>query len=477
MSEPIPPLLSREAKVGMFALITVVILFWGTFYLGKLEGWLVPGHEYIVDVDTAHEMGVGTPVEVAGKRVGQILEVQLIAGGQRARLKLMVDRSVVLYENAVAQVQTVGFLGERYINLKPGSNEYPVLAPGSMIRNSSVPMTIDDFMALIQPTLENLNGITQHLNDILADERRVPAMLDALRRVAERLDEMVLRYEQTIGDLIVATADTAQLLRDRMPEMMDGVTRTIDRVNRVGDSIETTVADIREIITGIERGEGTVGALLKDESTATEVKQVVSALNDTLGRINRLQTVVEYLGMYHSQDREGNDGFNNNFSLRLQPAVDRYYSVGVVIREEDDTDTRTRTLETLDDAGNVVTTVTTRERIARDKLLLNLMFAKRFHDVTFRAGVIESTAGLGIDYAFWRDRIWLRAESFDFAREDDRPRLRSWGELRLFNHLRLAVGVEDALSRSGPQASFGAGVYFTDQDLKVLFGAASGAAF
>jgi phospholipid/cholesterol/gamma-HCH transport system substrate-binding protein len=91
--------------------------------------------------------------------------------------------------------------------------------------------------------------------------------------------------------------------------------------------------------------------------------------------------------------------------------------------------------------------------------------------------VFESTAGIGMDVQPF-DQLQLSAEAFDFGAEDG-AYLRGYGTVYPFYNpestnplqwLYLAGGVDDALNVYQRDYFFGAGVRFTDQDLRGLVG-------
>jgi phospholipid/cholesterol/gamma-HCH transport system substrate-binding protein len=97
--------------------------------------------------------------------------------------------------------------------------------------------------------------------------------------------------------------------------------------------------------------------------------------------------------------------------------------------------------------------------------------------VTVRAGVFESTAGVGMDLSPF-SQLALSAEAFDFGAEDG-AYLRGYGTVYPFYNpdssnplqwLYLSGGVDDILGVYERDYFIGAGVRFTDQDLRGLVG-------
>jgi hypothetical protein len=104
-----------------------------------------------------------------------------------------------------------------------------------------------------------------------------------------------------------------------------------------------------------------------------------------------------------------------------------------------------------------------------NNLVFTLMLAKRFWDLTVRFGLIRNAGGVAADYSLFHDKFVVSVEAFDFGRPGDRMHLRSYGTLVLYKHLLLTGGVDDIVTKTGGRNAFGgAGIQFTDDDLKAL---------
>jgi phospholipid/cholesterol/gamma-HCH transport system substrate-binding protein len=79
----------------------------------------------------------------------------------------------------------------------------------------------------------------------------------------------------------------------------------------------------------------------------------------------------------------------------------------------------------------------------------------------------------------------VSGDAWEFANPlKDRPRVKLYADYRFLNHLLISVGADDVLNRplvdpehttrivSGRDFFFGAGVYFTDDDISKLLGLA-----
>ena len=133
----------------------------------------------------------------------------------------------------------------------------------------------------------------------------------------------------------------------------------------------------------------------------------------------------------------------------------------------------TTVTETTTDGGSPVTVV---EKVQKDRFVFTALFARRFFDLTLKAGLMRSTGGLGAEFHLFKDRFSLGVDAFDFGRNEN-PHLRVYGAMKLWKILHLTGGVDDLIIKGGQRNYFGGvGLMLTDDDLKSLLGVAGIAA-
>jgi phospholipid/cholesterol/gamma-HCH transport system substrate-binding protein len=74
----------------------------------------------------------GAHIEMAGVHVGKVDAITLDPQTQAAVVKLKIQKTVVLSDDVIASIKTSGLIGDKYLQLSPGSSD-GVLKPGDMI--------------------------------------------------------------------------------------------------------------------------------------------------------------------------------------------------------------------------------------------------------------------------------------------------------------------------------------------------------
>jgi phospholipid/cholesterol/gamma-HCH transport system substrate-binding protein len=264
-----------------------------------------------------------------------------------------------------------------------------------------------------------------------------------------------------------------------------GVQQAVARLN---DSL----AKLDDILGRVREGKSVAGKLLVDERMGRKVGSAVEGITDYVDRLQELQIELSLRSefLFNQSVDDGRPGAKVYFGARILPRPDKFYLVEVVSDPRGVDTVTTDTVTTRNAAtGAESTSITTRVE-HEDKLTFSVQLGKRFGPVTFRAGVIESSGGLGADLHLLEDALQLSVNFYQFSRPGDQdalPRAKVWANYNFLSHFYVTTGVDDFLNRwrtgnlpggrsfsLGTDVFFGAGVYFTDDDIKTLLLSGSG---
>lgn len=133
-----------ELKVGVFILIGVAILFIIVFSIGDIN-ISKTGYRVKVLFNFASGIGPSAPVRLAGVGIGQVQGIHIIHDQKdnktKAEITAWVNDGVKIEEDAVVTINTLGLLGEKYLEIQPGTPGSPVVSPnGTLTGKDPVPM-------------------------------------------------------------------------------------------------------------------------------------------------------------------------------------------------------------------------------------------------------------------------------------------------------------------------------------------------
>jgi len=493
---------SLELKVGLFVLIGLGLLAYMTTKVSQGKFVSKDMYELSVYFDNVSGLKKNAPVEIAGIEVGLVKDILL--DHNRAKVILALKPQVRVYADAKAFIKTRGVLGDKFVELKPGTPTYPALGQQGVIAKSSSGADLGELMEKVSQIADDIGKVTKTMSNVLGGpegERNIKALIVNLKEMAVNLNQMVKANMQSINAIVQNFKTFSADLKDFGQENKAQLSRIVDNFDQAASTLKTTMNQANLLLAKINQGQGVIGKLVSDQNMATDLKQTISSLKKvaknieqgkgTLGKLinddttaKQLNKALEGLNQYlskqdtfktsvdvHSEYLARTGDIKSYVSLKLQPSPDKYYLFSLI----DDPKGKTRHTHTITHYQTDNTGWHTYEEkqteTKEEELKISLQLAKRFDNLVLRGGIIESSGGLGLDYYLWDGRLKFFFEAFDFAK-DSSPHLKTGGNLYLLRNFYLTAGLDD-WAKSDQRSFFaGAGLFFTDEDLKYLLSSA-----
>jgi phospholipid/cholesterol/gamma-HCH transport system substrate-binding protein len=171
---------------------------------------------------------------------------------------------------------------------------------------------------------------------------------------------------------------------------------------------------------------------------------------------------------------QGVDSSRESFGFDLYTTEPRFFRVGVVSSPVGKNKTTKETITTIGPDGTT-STVVVKSVKNTDDFTFNAQVGWRLGQTNLRAGLFESTGGLGVDRFLLKDKGVLTLEAYDFSRDEKAPHLRFEGRYFMNRNLYLFTGYDDPRWRENRSLLIGGGITWTDDDLKYLMGTAASA--
>ncbi len=481
--------------------------------------------------DDATGLVPNSRIKLSGIEIGSLGEIGLDPDHPGlARVELRLRNDIVLrrgkqdpetgawINGATAVRHQASLIGDYYVGLTPGL-EGPKIAAGERIENvvsrsglSSVIKNLENSTASIFPKLdaitEDIKSITGGLRESLGEENAVTDMRQIRADVKQTtenvaaltgelrsfLKEAVYPRGDDLGAItgnVARTTATIQTATARTVEALDRIVARLDRASAdiggfVSDQtapaegakpgtvskaiasldknlalLEGSLESVRSVAANIEQGKGTVGRLLSDDKLITDVERVVADVQDLTSTLTSTRVKVQFRADYFFNS----GGYKSTVDFSLHPTPDKYYLIQLIDDPLGRVTTSRRVTTSNDPRVPPVLVEDVVETTSQFKITAQM--AKRWHFLTFRYGVMESTGGLGLDADLLDEAMNSKLDVFDFGR-DEYPRLRLLGKWEFLTHFFISAGVDDLLNAGSRDYFVGLGVRFDDDDLKTI---------
>ncbi|HSJ24089.1 MAG TPA: MlaD family protein [Longimicrobiales bacterium] len=278
----------RQIRVGALIVLSVLLLAYATYRVGATLDLFARRYEVVMTVPSGLGLREGAPVTLAGQRVGQVQRIEFIpverkTDADNLRVILGIAQNVrdQVRTDSRAYLRTQGLLGDKFIDISPGSVAGRVLQPGDEIV-AGRSLDLDEFMMQASDALAQATDIVGDLQQItgalVRGDGTVGRMLhdDALYA---SLTGTTLELRRTLAEINRADGTFGRLIRD--PELYQQLSGAVTRVDSLGGLIM--------------HGNGTLGMLLRDDALYERA----------LGAVDSAGTAITGLGAFVRQMSEG----------------------------------------------------------------------------------------------------------------------------------------------------------------------------
>ncbi|HEU0029576.1 MAG TPA: MlaD family protein [Kofleriaceae bacterium] len=414
----------------------------------------------------ASRLQPGSPVVVAGVRIGDI--TGLAIEGRVARIDLRLDDKIKLPIDSFATRKADSLFGDSYIEIIPGeSKEY--LKNGDPIAHVEEGGSTDNTLRAIARTMPKIDNALENVHRVAIDGRKwvnskfsdriegVDQWLaeDHINGPVESADRAFERFEDGANRAYEAVHDARTSFPDRLDSFNAGITNARKQMKdaraglvqaladaRAGfDRIDEPVDNFGEIVAAINEGrgndyKGTLGRLVNEPDLGNDIEDVTADAAEGARGLNRFKSWI---------------GARMEFSIKN--GTGRFYATAEVDARND----KFYLVEfeksglggyPYDSLTEVVgSDAYVRRQQIEDRVRFTIQFGKRFGFMQLRAGIKDSTAGIGADALFMNGQ--LRISSDLFGSFDRTPRLKVAAAFAVFRSIYVLAGVDDALNEPG----------------------------
>lgn len=288
--------MSKELKIGVFAVTVLVVSF---FMINYLRGEDILDREFEVTsrFETVEGLVASAPVYIKGYKAGKVSEVSYDPQTEDFKVTCAISKDFRIPSDSRMTIYSVDIMGGKGVKIDLGSSSSSA-ADGDMLAPAFEAGLMDGLAAGIGPLMENVNSLLDSLNFTVAGVNRM--LSDGNQ---EHISSMLAHLEDTMADLeklssavggksedIEAVIDNVSALSSRFGGIADQVDTTLAGVSSIvgkvnGTDIEGLVSSLRNLLDNINDPEGTVGRLMSDDSVYNTVDSLLVDIDELVRKI------------------------------------------------------------------------------------------------------------------------------------------------------------------------------------------------
>jgi phospholipid/cholesterol/gamma-HCH transport system substrate-binding protein len=284
----------REFKVGIFAVIVILVSWWGLSWLGGQDLFKSYNTYYVYYEEVSKDLQVSSRIYIRGVNVGNVRNIELQDNKVKVEIAIEDQYAHMIRENSVALI-TEGMMGGAQIDIIQGNSESVAHDGATLIGELDeglmglIAEKIDPLMNNLTATIEKLSVTVDGVNTILADNtENITNLIANLEGMSAELNGILRDSKGDIDNILGDVSSFTTMLKqnsttiESMLQNLDKFSGDVADSNLV-EQLSGTVERINTIIAAIENGEGSVGKLLTDD-------EIHNSINDTIDSLNALVT-------------------------------------------------------------------------------------------------------------------------------------------------------------------------------------------
>lgn len=229
-----------EVKVGIFVSLGVALIMLTILMLGGGQEIFSRSASFHAKFDQIEGLVEGATVKIAGVRVGQVTQIQFEKDSGLVDVTFSVAQKFkdAVRKDAVVAIQTQGVLGDRYLVLGTGSAGAPAAQTGAELKGEP-PKELKDYLNNADAVIDSLKNALSHMESVLGSFRK----------------------------------------ENRAEIFFKNITGFSTNANDGTKNMRESMNSLRSIFSKIDRGEGTLGALVNDPSLYDDMKSLLGGAN------------------------------------------------------------------------------------------------------------------------------------------------------------------------------------------------------
>lgn len=280
--------ISKEVKVGLFMVASLVLLYVGFNYLKGID-FFSATKKYYAMYTNVDKLMPSNQVYINGYAVGRVSRIQYQQQINKVLVEMEISSDIVLGDSTVALLNG-DILGTKFIQLDVGSIANP-LKPKDTLR-SEVARGIADFLsepvADLQTTLRKLNRIldnlgrnSEQLYEIFNDFKATPKLLNrTLSNTNDKIDSLTY-------NLNLVTRNVNSALSELKPTLINFRTfsdslKSVE-VNTTLTKAQQALTRLNETLTRMNKGDNTMSKLMTEDTLYVNLNKLLLSL-DTLAK-------------------------------------------------------------------------------------------------------------------------------------------------------------------------------------------------
>jgi len=275
--------LSNETKVGAITSIAIAVLFIGYSFL-RGNDVFSSDNMFYTDYDNVDGLTTSKPVLVNGYQIGHVSKMYLLDNG-KIRTEFKIKSEYEIPSNTIAKIVNESILGSKVIVFNLGNSK--TYANSGDPLQSDVQANLMEKVEPLQKKVENLvvklDSVLSAVNTALDDEfqrdfktslRSISISLNNMEKITNDVENLmgserirlakIMQNLESITDNFRNNNSKLNSILSNLDNLSDDLAKS--EIKETIDNANQAMKDVQSITDKINKGEGSIGMLVNDDS-------------------------------------------------------------------------------------------------------------------------------------------------------------------------------------------------------------------
>ena len=319
--------ITKEYKIGIVVVASIAFSIWG---INFLKGMNLFSNKYVLYAVYPKIDGLieANPLLINGFKVGQINKITLnkINGQYAVVVKFLLTEDVQIPKKSIARAVSSDLLGSKAIEIIYSNNTEFVSSGDTLMAESeddlktSVSKQIAPLQAKAVGLISSIDSVMTVVQFILNDKTRdnlnhsfesIKKALASLEQTAYKLDDLMSTEKVKISSILTKLNDLAGML-EKNTGKIDNI---IGNFSSLSDSLsksqlkhaiseaDQTLTQFNKMVTEINKGNGTIGKLIKNDSLYVNLNKASEDLDKLLKDLRMNPNRYVHISVFGKKDK------------------------------------------------------------------------------------------------------------------------------------------------------------------------------
>jgi phospholipid/cholesterol/gamma-HCH transport system substrate-binding protein len=279
-----------EVKVGLFVVITSVLIIASVLYLAYSKGFFTREYIYTLSSKSGEDLTEGMPVLFSGYKIGRVETLELNDQGiLLIKIRIPEQHSKWIRSDSTFSLYKP-LIGSSRLIIATGNLNSPALSPKTIPEIVMV-NDINETIKKVQPTLAKVDKVVTNIERITANFADPQGNVNKILSHSEKLTGNLAKKD-TIIEMATGTPESAQYVNESLKKIRDLLAKTDDQVYGNDGALPLVRKILKDIIVKLEKINTALDNVVKisaDASDSTkDLKILRTEIDATVNSIGKL---------------------------------------------------------------------------------------------------------------------------------------------------------------------------------------------